>query len=94
MAKKNISPNPKSRRAAAPSCTTVFRHICENLDADLNSPQCRTIKAHIAGCPNCVAYLDSLKKTVTLYRLYPVPHAPSAVRKELMARIRLKNVKK
>ncbi len=93
MAKKKITIAAKSRHTGHPTCTTVFRHICENLDADLNSPQCRAIKAHIDDCPNCVAYLDSLKKTVSLYRVYPVPNTPAAVHRKLMAKIALSSRK-
>ena len=78
-----------AHKHSAKSCAPVYRHICENLDADINSPQCKAIKAHIKNCPNCEAYLDSLKKTVFLYRASPVPAMPARVRKELMARIKL-----
>ncbi|MDE3056663.1 MAG: zf-HC2 domain-containing protein [Bacteroidota bacterium] len=64
-------------------CADVFSHICENLDADLDSPQCREIKRHIAGCPDCTALLDSLKKTVYLYRTVPIPTIPASSRRKL-----------
>ncbi len=51
----------------------MFRYICENLDKNLNSPQCREIKKCLDGCPDCEAYLKSLKKTIILYRRYPMP---------------------
>jgi hypothetical protein len=70
-------------------CKKVFQHICENLDADLNSPRCREIRAHLDGCENCSAYLDSLKKTVYLYRQYPEPEIPHKTHKELLAAISL-----
>lgn len=56
------------------TCNDVFQHLCENLDENLDSPKCRMIKQHLDGCPDCMTYLDGLKKTVALYRLYPVPH--------------------
>ncbi len=70
-------------------CADVFSHICENLDADLDSPQCREIKRHIAGCPNCTALLDSLKKTVYLYRTLPIPTIPASSRRKLYSAISL-----
>jgi hypothetical protein len=72
-----------------PTCKKVYRHICENLDADFDSAQCREIRAHIESCDNCTAYLDSLKKIITLYRIYPTPHPSDRIRKELFARIKL-----
>lgn len=72
----------KSRK---PHCRDVFRHICGNLDEDLNSRKCRSIKKHLQGCPDCRGYLDSLKETILLYRRYPVPKRSTA-RKEIGGR--------
>ena len=79
----------KSPRPNTLKCRSVFRHICEHLDADLRSPQCREIKAHIDGCKNCTVYLASLKKTVSLYRCYPVPAIPRRARKKMLAALAL-----
>jgi predicted anti-sigma-YlaC factor YlaD len=54
-------------------CKRTYKYICKNLDEDLNSSTCTQIKKHMHACPNCVAYLDTLKKTIFLYREYPKP---------------------
>lgn len=64
-------------------CSDVYLYICTNLDQNLNSARCRRIKKHIAGCPDCSAYLDSLRKTVSLYRAYPTPRVPPSVHRRL-----------
>ncbi|MCX6136333.1 MAG: hypothetical protein NTV54_02405 [Ignavibacteriales bacterium] len=69
------------------NCRSVYKHICENLDADIDSAKCRRIRAHIEECENCTAYLDSLKKTVYLYRAYPTPLVSTNAHKELIAKI-------
>jgi anti-sigma factor RsiW len=69
-------------------CDTTFRHICDNLDEDLDSPRCRQIRQHLEACPDCRAYLDSMKKTVLLFREYPDPLLPTAVRRKLHAALR------
>ncbi|TAK53440.1 MAG: hypothetical protein EPO24_14360 [Bacteroidetes bacterium] len=66
-----------------PTCSDVFKHICENLDKELHSPQCRAMKRHMEGCSNCMTYLDSLKKTIGFYREYPIPRLTRASRKRL-----------
>jgi anti-sigma factor RsiW len=71
------------------TCKEVFNHICENLDEKINSPQCREIRRHLDRCPNCVAYLDSLKKTIRLYRAYPQPRLPGRARKKLHAQLKV-----
>ena len=65
------------------TCTDVLRHVCDELDGDIDSPRCRQLKSHLATCADCSAYLDGLKKTVTLYRGYPVPKSPRWLRKKL-----------
>jgi hypothetical protein len=68
-------------------CPDVAKHICENLDEKINSPICREIKKHLQTCPDCSANLLSLKKTVKLYRRYPIPKLSRLCHKELMAKL-------
>ena len=70
-------------------CEDILAHICDKLDSDLDSPRCRKIKEHIAECPNCCAYLDSLKKTIHLYKIYPDPKIPQGVRKKIYSSLKL-----
>ncbi|MBI3787476.1 MAG: zf-HC2 domain-containing protein [Ignavibacteriales bacterium] len=70
-------------------CSDVVKHICDELDQKLNSKQCREIKKHLAKCPNCTAYLDSMTKTVRLYKLQPNPSVPQKSRKKLYAVLKL-----
>ncbi len=71
-------------------CPDVLAHICEELDNKITTAQCREIRRHLAKCPNCTAYLDSLKKTIKLYRTYPEKKVPQKARKELFAVLKLK----
>ena len=65
------------------SCRQVYQHICDHLDEDLASPRCRRIRHHLEGCPDCMAYLDSLKKTIILYRSAPTPTVPRIIHRSL-----------
>jgi anti-sigma factor RsiW len=69
-------------------CRQVYQHICDHLDEDLSSPRCRRIRQHLEGCPNCMAYLDSLKKTIILYRSSPSPTVPRVVHRSLAAALK------
>ena len=60
-------------------CAQALRFICDNLDADIASPQCVEIRNHLSECPECSAYLDSMKKTVALYRCYTPGKVPPGV---------------
>ena len=70
-------------------CREVAKHLQNQLDAELLSPACREIRRHLRQCPNCTAYLDSLKKTVLLYRRYPDPHTPAIMREKLFAILKI-----
>lgn len=71
-------------------CSEVAKHICDNLDSQLDTPRCREIRKHIRECPNCFAYLDSVKKTVHLYRVEEPPHLSDRAHRKLMAVLKLK----
>lgn len=71
------------------TCRNVARHLQDTLDAELQSRACREIRKHLADCPNCTAYLDSLRKTVLLYKRFPDPHAPKRMREKLFAVLKL-----
>jgi predicted anti-sigma-YlaC factor YlaD len=66
------------------NCTEAYRFICDNLDENIRSARCRAIRRHIESCPNCKAYLDSIKKTVTLYRTIPGPNVPPGTHRKVI----------
>lgn len=66
-------------------CSEVAKYVCENLDEQLNSRKCRAIKKHLQTCTKCTQQLDSLKKTVFLYRNCPVPGISEQSHKKLIA---------
>lgn len=69
-------------------CAQALRFICDNLDADVASPRCIEIRNHLSECPDCSAYLDSMKKTVALYRCYPAGKVPPTVHRLLTRSIK------
>ena len=75
-------------------CNEVAKYVCENLDEHLNSRKCRAIKKHLQTCPKCTKQLDSLKKTVFLYRNCPTPSLSKQDHEKLMAVLSLKIKKK
>lgn len=71
------------------NCRQAYLHICDNLDADLNSAKCREVRKHLDTCPDCRALLDSVKKTVSFYRSTPTPGIPSAAHNRLIKTINI-----
>jgi len=70
-------------------CNEVAKYVCENLDEQLNSRKCQAIKKHLQTCPKCSAQLNSLKKTVFLYRNCATPLLTTTDHEKLMAGLSL-----
>ncbi len=49
-------------------CTRTIEQICLELGEDIDSPLCQEIRKHLDDCPECCANVDSIKKTVFIYR--------------------------
>ncbi len=64
-------------------CKEAYLRICDDLSADPRSPKCREVLKHLEACPDCSALLDSVQKTVSLYKLAPGPEVSPAVHKRL-----------
>jgi hypothetical protein len=75
-------------------CAEVATFVCENLDEHLNSRKCREIKKHLQTCPKCTKQLDSIKKTVFLYRNCPAPGISAQTHRKLIAGLSLMMTKK
>jgi anti-sigma factor (TIGR02949 family) len=64
-------------------CREVFEMLSEYLDGELPANTCEQIAKHIADCPPCVEFVESLRKSVRAFRDYrpaecPAPLSPDA----------------
>ncbi|MBI5444657.1 MAG: zf-HC2 domain-containing protein [Deltaproteobacteria bacterium] len=50
------------------SCREIFENLSAYIDAELDPSLCDEIEKHMEGCNPCVAFLNTLKKTVVLYK--------------------------
>ncbi|HTY08409.1 MAG TPA: zf-HC2 domain-containing protein [Candidatus Edwardsbacteria bacterium] len=72
-------------------CRRMVSAFSDYLDKDLQQQVCRQVERHLKDCPDCKLYLDTLNKTITLYRgLGDVP-VPKDVESRLFATIRLES---
>jgi len=73
-------------------CKDIFELLSQYLDEELPNDVCHEIDSHIQGCPPCVEFVESLKKSIGLTRSYrsqdgPAP-LPDSARSELLAAYR------
>jgi anti-sigma factor RsiW len=71
------------------SCRDIFALLSQYLDHELPADLCRRIDSHIAGCPPCVEFVESLRKTIDLCHSVKSLDAPDPLpepaRRELLA---------
>ena len=79
-------------------CKKVFAALSEYLDRELPPASCEELEVHLKGCPSCIEFVESLRKSIDLCRGYfpgelPKPFSESArhelqeaYRKMLLAR--------
>ena len=44
-------------------CTRIFALLSEYLDGELPPMTCEEFETHFRGCPECIQFLDSLKRS-------------------------------
>ncbi len=49
-------------------CREILDNLSAYIDEELDVGLCEEIQRHMEGCNPCVAFLNTLKKTVVLYR--------------------------
>jgi hypothetical protein len=62
--------------------------ICDELGEDMDSASCKALREYIKTCPNCAAFVDSVKKTIQLYQEYR-PEASGEIRLKLLRTLNL-----
>jgi RNA polymerase sigma-70 factor (ECF subfamily) len=58
-------------------CKEVFALLSQWLDLELPPDSCQEIEKHLAGCPPCIEFAESLRKTVALCRQYQETEVPA-----------------
>jgi anti-sigma factor RsiW len=52
------------------NCEEILALLSEYLDLELPPEWCQEIEHHLAACPPCVEFVESLRKTVALCHSY------------------------
>lgn len=65
------------------NCQHLLNDLSDFLDGEASAEICAEIERHLAGCENCRVMVDTLRKTVVLYRELPQPELPQDARRRL-----------
>lgn len=71
-------------------CRRYLASLTDYVDGDLDPELCRELEAHMAACENCRVVVNTMTKTISLYRQLPTPDLPNAVKERLYAVLDLK----
>jgi len=74
--------------AKDPACLEVFAKLSEYIDGELDTLECGHIEEHIADCPPCVEFLESLRRCVMASRAIEGREECPPVPPELEARLK------
>ena len=76
-------------------CRKLLASLSEYVDGALDESICDVIEQHMGECERCEIVVDTLRKTVELYRsLAPSPPVTDYVRARLFARLELADLLK
>ena len=66
-------------------CEEIFEKISEYIDKELDPSLCKDIEEHVENCEPCIAFINTLKKTVELFKGISVetPEIPDNVSSNL-----------
>jgi len=64
-------------------CRHLLSGLSEYLDGEASADLCAEIERHLAECADCRVLVDTLRKTVSLYRELPRPEMPAGARERL-----------
>jgi mycothiol system anti-sigma-R factor len=68
-------------------CKEIFARLSEFLDVELPEGDCERIQQHLADCPPCVEFVESLRKSVELCRGYGDDARPAPLSADVRAEL-------
>ena len=64
-------------------CKDVIAQLSDYLDAEAAQELCVSLESHFTECSSCRVYIDTVKKTISLYRSESPLDCPEQVRMRL-----------
>jgi anti-sigma factor RsiW len=71
------------------TCQSLLSQLSDYIDGELEKALCTEIERHLATCENCQVVVNTLAKTITLYRQLPDPELPAETQDRLFKVLKL-----
>lgn len=72
-----------------PECDKLLHQLSDYIDGTLEASICAELEAHLSDCSDCRVMVDTVRRTITLYRAGAVTELPSGVEQRLLQVLRL-----
>jgi anti-sigma factor (TIGR02949 family) len=86
MSKQNPTSNQEHGTG---HCQDLLAQISDYIDGELEEELCAALETHLADCHNCRVMVDTVQKTITLYRRQANSELPSDVQDRLYKVLKL-----
>ncbi len=73
------------------NCQHLLGELSAYIEGEASEALCAEIREHLAGCENCQAVVDTLRKTIQLYHTLPQPDLTEAARQRLFRTLDLES---
>jgi anti-sigma factor RsiW len=83
------SHNDGKMNDVATTCEELRQQLAGYFDGELDPRLCVELERHLRGCDPCRVFVDSLRRTILLYRDYGRAPAPSGARARLIRVLKL-----
>ncbi len=76
-------------------CWDMIGTLSDYIDGELSPELCKSLEAHLTECEDCRVVVDTMKKTIELYKVESGKESiPPKVKERLYARLNLEDFKK
>lgn len=64
-------------------CQELLQQLSDYVDGTIDPVVCRDLEKHLAGCEPCEVVMDTLRKTITIYKAGQPVELPMEFRQKL-----------
>ncbi|GAB4528317.1 MAG: zf-HC2 domain-containing protein [Anaerolineae bacterium] len=74
------------------TCKNLLSQLSDYIDGELEAALCEEIERHMADCPDCRVVVNTLQKTIELYRTGGRVEVPAEVKHRLYRVLQLDQI--
>jgi anti-sigma factor (TIGR02949 family) len=82
-----------SEHEHSPQCRQILSSLSDYIDGELQAELCARLEQHLEGCENCRVVVNTLRKTIELYRTTnEAADLPGDVRQRLFLKLNIEDI--